>query len=129
DTPRGGTEIVTGIAVATCDVAPRAAGILWRGGPRSLIDDVNFPRGRGRLAGMLAPNFQNMSITSFADAARPVAAYRGSQFPSLWVRDGGGGLIRNVWTANTMARAGWRVEDTGTAGIAYQVSCEHHPKN
>jgi hypothetical protein len=120
---------VTGIAVATGDVAPRAAGILWRGGPRSLIDDVNFPRGRGRLSGMSAPNFQNMLGTSFTDAAKVVAAYRGTQFPSLWVRDGGGGLIRNVWTANTMARAGWRVEDTDTVGIAYQVSCEHHPKN
>jgi hypothetical protein len=27
-----------------------------------------------------------------------------------------------------MARAGWRVDGTDTGGIAYQISCEHHPK-
>jgi len=128
DTPRGGTEIVTGIAVATGDVAPRAAGIVWRGGARSLVDDVNFPRGRGRIGAAAGPTFPN-SPAAFAEAARAVAPFRGTQFPSLWIRDGGGGLIRDVWTANTMARAGWRVEGTNTGGIAYQVSCEHHPKN
>jgi len=128
DTPHGGTEIVTGIAVATGDIAPRAAGILWRGGPRSLIDDVNFPRGRGRIGGASSPPLPN-SPTAFAEAAKAVAPFRGTQFPSLWIRDGGGGLIRDVWTANTMARAGWRVEASETGGIAYQVSCEHHPKN
>ena len=123
DTPRGGTEVVTGIAVATGDIAPRVAGIVWRGGPRSLIDDVNFPRGRGRIGASLA----RPPATSVSDAAKIAATYRGTQFPSLWIRDGGGGLIRDVWTANTMARAGWTVEGSDTPGIAYQVSCEHHP--
>jgi Pectate lyase superfamily protein len=128
DTPRGGTEIVTGIAVATGDVAPRSAGLVWLGGPRSLIDDVNFPRGRGRIGGAMAQTLPS-SPASFAEAAKAVAPFRGTQFPSLWIRDGGAGLIRDVWTANTMARAGWRVEGTATGGTAYQVSCEHHPKN
>jgi len=128
DTPRGGAEIVTGIAVATGDVAPRAAGIVWRGGSRSLIDDVNFPRGRGRIGGATGSPIPS-SPAAFAEAARAIEPFRGSQFASLWIRDGGGGLIRNVWTANTMARAGWRIEGTSTPGIAYQVSCEHHPKN
>jgi len=128
DTPKGGTEIVTGIAVATGDVAPRVAGILWRGGPRSLIDDVNFPRGRGRNSRVLGSALPT-TPAAFAEAARQSAAFRGTQFPSLWIRDGGGGLIRDVWTANTMARSGWRVEGTDAGGVAYQVSCEHHPKN
>src|SRR5206468_3198841 len=84
DTPRGGTEIVTGIAIATGDVAPRAAGIIWRGGLRSLIDDVNFPRGRGRI-GAAANLPSPASPASFAEAARAVAPFRGTQFPSLWI--------------------------------------------
>ena len=123
DTPAGGTNIVSGFAVATGDIAPRAAGIVWRGGPRALIDDVNFPRGRGRMNPLLAPGFPARRPAAANDAAN-----KGSQYPSLWIR-AGGGLIRDVWTANTMAQAGWRVEDTSTPGIAYQVSCEHHPKN
>ncbi len=129
DTPHGGTQIVTGFAVATGDVAPRVAGIVWRGGPRSLIDDVNFPRGRGRIGAVLGPTVSKQPTISPSDAAKNAATYRGTQFPSLWIRDGGGGLIRDVWTANTMARAGWTVEGTDTPGIAYQVSCEHHPSN
>lgn len=125
DTPRGGAEVVTGIAVATGDIAPRVAGMVWRAGPRSLIDDVNFPRGRGRIGAVLA----KQPATSASDAAKSIATYRGTQFPSLWIRDGGGGLIRDVWTANTMARAGWTVEGSEIHGIAYQVSCEHHPSN
>jgi hypothetical protein len=129
DTPRGGTEIVTGIAIATGDIAQRVAGLVWRGGSRSLIDDVNFPRGHGRVPGTPPRVATGPPSAAALEAAKAIAAYRGTQFPSLWMRDGGGGLIRDVWTANTMARAGWRVEDTSTAGIAYQVSCEHHPKN
>ena len=129
DTPRGGTAIITGVAVATGDVAPRVAGILWRAGPHSLIDDVNFPRGRGSAIAVLAPSFPKPPTAAASDSVKNVTDYKGTQFPSLWIRDGGGGVIRDVWTANTMARAGWRVEDTDTPGIAYQVSCEHHPHN
>ena len=129
DTPRGGTEVVTGIAIATGDVAPRVAGLVWRGGPRSLIDDVNFPRGHGRIPGAPPRVFTGLPPAAALEAAKAIAPYRGTQFPSLWIRDGGGGLVRDVWTANTMARAGWRVEDTSAGGIAYQVSCEHHPTN
>ena len=125
DTPRGGAEVVTGISVATGDIAPRVAGMVWRAGPRSLIDDVNFPRGRGRIGAVLA----KQSATTAEAAAKNVAAYRGTQYPSLWIRDGGGGLIRDVWTANSMARAGWTVDGSDTPGVAYQISCEHHPSN
>lgn len=126
ETPRGGAERVSGIGIATGDVAPRAAGLVWRGGARSLIEDVNFPRGRARMGAVLGAPFP-ATPAAFAEAAKALEPYHGSQYPSLWIRDGGGGLIRDVWTANSMARAGWRIEDTAQGGVAYQVSCEHHP--
>ena len=50
----------------------------------------------------------------------------GVQYPSLWVKDGGGGIFRGIWTANTLARAGLLVENTTTPSVVYQMSCEHH---
>jgi hypothetical protein len=50
----------------------------------------------------------------------------GTQYPSLWVQDGGGGIFRGIWTANTSARAGLLVENTTTPSVVYQLSCEHH---
>jgi Pectate lyase superfamily protein/SMP-30/Gluconolactonase/LRE-like region len=129
DSPAGGVTILTGIGVVTGGGGPRTAGLVWRAGAKSLIEDVNFPAGRSFFAARLA------AASGAAGAARPRAPQppapipMGSQQPSLWIRDGGGGLIRDVWTANTTARAGWRIENTTTPGIAYQVSCEHHPKN
>ena len=119
ETPKGGANLVTGIGVNTGNVAPRAAGVVWRGGPRSMLEDVNFPRGRGKLPEALAPKLPPPSPSAKNDN-------RGAQYPSLWVRDGGGGIFRDIWAPNTMARAGVRVEDTATPGVVYQLSCEHH---
>ena len=42
------------------------------------------------------------------------------------MKDGGGGIFRGMWTANTLARAGLLVENTTTPSVVYQMSCEHH---
>ncbi len=122
-TPQGGENVLSGIGINAGDVAPRAAGVLWQSGPQSFIDDVNFPRGRGRLSPVLAPEMQ----------ATPASMHnpenRSTQYPSLWVRDGGGGIFRDVWTADTIAKAGLRVENTDTPAVVYQLSCEHHLHN
>ncbi len=78
DTPRGGTNLITGFAVATGEVGPRAAGVVWRGGPGSMIDGVNFPRGRGRLNPALAPAYpkQPSALANNSTHADPSAALR-----------------------------------------------------
>jgi sugar lactone lactonase YvrE len=126
DSAVGGATVLTGIGVVTGGGGPRTGGVVWRAGARSMIEDVNFPAGRSFFAARLAAA-SGSAIRRPPQPPAPVAM--GSQQPSLWIRDGGGGLIRDVWTANTAARAGWRIENTTTPGIAYQVSCEHHPKN
>ena len=52
-----------------------------------------------------------------------------SQYPSLWVTDGGGGTFLDIWTPSTFAQAGMLVSDTETEGRAYQISIEHHVRN
>ena len=117
----GGQEILTGIGVFTGSSTPRAAGVVWHSGAGSFIQDVNFSAGL-RASPRLAPKYPRPNF-----GARRLDT-RGSQNPSLWIR-GGGGLFRDVWTADTTAVVGLRVENTQVPSIAYQISCEHHMHN
>ncbi len=127
ESAKGGDAIVTGIGIATEMMDRRAAGLVWRAGPRSLVNDVNLRAGFGRRNPVLSPNLP--------EPARPpqgfatYAAAMGSQYPSLWVKDGGGGIFRGIWTSNTLARAGLTVENTTTPSVVYQMSCEHHMRH
>lgn len=120
----GGHEVLTGIGIFAGNAAPRAAGVVWRSGAHSFVQDVNFPAGV-RPALVLAPRYPVR--TGPPPAGAPDT--RASQHPSLWVKDGGGGIFRDVWTADTTADAGVRVENTQTPSVAYQISCEHHMHN
>lgn len=123
----GGHEVVTGIGIFAGNVAPRAAGVSWRSGPQSFVQDVNFPAGmRPPLA--FAPKYPQRPLPTQRPAT-PAPDNRGSQNPSLWVHDGGGGIFRDIWTADTNANAGLLVENTDTAAVVYQISCEHHMHN
>jgi hypothetical protein len=131
----GGDAILSGIGIDTGNVAPRAAGLVWRAGPHSMVDDVNFAAGHGRIGasfGARLPPPLQLGAPG-APAQRPAAGFppRGpstaeTQYPSLWIRDGGGGILRGVWTSNTNAKAGLLVENTTTPTVVYQMSCEHH---
>jgi hypothetical protein len=118
---KGGAEILTGIGITTAAMDHRAAGLVWRAGPRSMVEDVNFMSGLGRRNPVLAPNLPRP-----AQPPQSPAANVETQYPSLWVKDGGGGIFRGIWTANTLARAGLLVENTTTPSVVYQMSCEHH---
>jgi pectate lyase-like protein/SMP-30/gluconolaconase/LRE-like protein len=121
ESAKGGAAILTGIGITTSNMARRAAGLVWRAGPRSMVEDVNFRFGPGRGNALLAPNLPRP-----AQPPQNIAAYVETQYPSLWVRDGGGGIFRGIWTANTLAKAGLLVENTTTPSVVYQMSCEHH---
>ena len=118
---KGGAAILTGIGIATEAMDRRAAGLVWRAGPRSMVEDVNFRFGPGRRNPAL-----NSNLPRPAQPLQNFAANVGTQYPSLWVKDGGGGIFRSIWTANTLAKAGLLVENTTTPSVVYQMSCEHH---
>ena len=125
ESAKGGAAIMTGIGILTSPQDHRAAGLVWRAGPASFVEDVNFMRGPGRRNSALNPNLPRPAQPQSPGAFNPNAG-AGAQYPSLWVKDGGGGIFRGVWTANTLARAGLLVESTTTPSIVYQMSCEHH---
>jgi sugar lactone lactonase YvrE len=123
DTPRGGTNVVTGIGLDTGGINPRAVGARWRAGPQSMMNDVRFLGGHGtyRADGSNVPVYNE---TRTADG-NPDRKWD-TQYWSLWVTDGGGGTFKDIWTPSPYAMAGLYVSDTGTEGRVYAMSLEHH---
>ncbi len=97
--PKGGKNIVCSLSASP---GPGAAGVLWRAGPESLLDDVSF--GGGRRTG---------------GSDNPMG-------PDLMIVDGGGGIFRGDWPHGTSSRLGLHIENTSTKGKIYQMSVEHH---
>jgi sugar lactone lactonase YvrE len=126
EAPKGGTNIVTGIGLYTNGINSRAVGAKWMAGKDSLMDDVRFLGGHGTtLPGVTFNTIYNNTHTADTDINRRWD----SQYPSLWVTDGGGGTFANIWTPTTFAQAGMHISNTTTSGRVYELSSEHHVRN
>jgi sugar lactone lactonase YvrE len=124
EAPKGGTNIVTGIGLYTNGINSRAVGAKWMAGKDSLMDDVRFLGGHGTFVPGMTPIYNN-THTADTDLNRRWD----SQYPSLWVTDGGGGTFANIWTPSTFAQAGMLISNTATEGRVYELSSEHHVRN
>ena len=126
EAPSDGHNIVTGIGLYTNGINSRAVGAMWMAGADSLMDDVRFLGGHGTNAADGARiNPYNNTHTADPDVGR---RWDG-QYPSLWIRNGGGGTFANIWTPSTFAQAGLYISNTATPGRVYQLSSEHHVRN
>jgi hypothetical protein len=126
EAPKGGSNIVIGLGLYTSGANPRAVAALWKAGAGSMMNDVRFLGGHGTpKADGSRENPYNNNHTSDPDPNRRWD----SQYPSLWVTDGGGGTFLDLWTPSTFAQAGMLVSDTETEGRVYQMSSEHHVRH
>jgi SMP-30/gluconolaconase/LRE-like protein/pectate lyase-like protein len=126
EAPKGGTNIVTGLGLYTNGINSRVVGAKWMAGKDSLMDDVRFLGGHGTtLPGVSFNTIYNNTHTADTDINRRWD----SQYPSLWVTDGGGGTFANIWTPSTFAQAGMYISNTSTEGRVYELSSEHHVRN
>ena len=123
EAPKGGTNVVIGLGLYTNGINPRALAAKWMAGARSMMNDVRLLGGHGtnNLDGTRVNPYNN-NRTADPDAARRWD----SQYPSLWVTDGGGGTFLGLWTPSSFASAGLLVSDTSTDGRVYGMSSEHH---
>ena len=123
EAPKGGTNVVIGIGLYTNGINPRALAAKWMAGANSMMNDVRLLGGHGtnNLDGTRANPYNN-NRTADPDANRRWD----SQYPSLWVTDGGGGTFLGLWTPSSFAQAGLLVSDTTTEGRVYGMSSEHH---
>jgi sugar lactone lactonase YvrE len=126
ETPHDGTNIVTGIGLYTNGINSRAVGAKWMAGKDSLMEDVRFLGGHGtNYPGVSFATIYNNTHTADSDVRRKWD----SQYPSLWITDGGGGTFANIWTPSTFAQAGISISNTSTSGRIYELSSEHHVRN
>lgn len=126
ETPRGGTNILTGLGLDTGGANNRAVALKWCAGERSLVNDVRFLGGHGTYD----TSGQWLSIYNDNQTADPDPLRRwDSQYWSLWVTDGGGGTFKDIWTPSPFAAAGLFVSETSTPGRVYALSSEHHVRN
>ena len=126
EAPRGGATIVIGVGLYTNGINPRAVAAKWMAGPQSMMNDVRFLGGHGTAG----PDGRRENPYNNAHSADPDLSRRwDSQYPSLWVTDGGGGTFFDIWTPSTFAQAGLLVSNTQTSGRVYEMSSEHHVRH
>ena len=138
----GGDDILNGIGMNTGGYNYRAVGCKWMAGEQSLLNDVKFVGGHGtmRKPNPNAPQGQGGQRQAGGAASRissptnPIAAQGldlawDNQYWSLWVTNGGGGTIKDIWTADSYASSGLYVSNTSTPGRIYAMSLEHHVRN
>ncbi len=116
EAPAGGTNILHSIGVYASPFNPAACAILWKAGPRSLLNDVRLHGGHGTY---LPGGINDSRGKDHRDQWDTLP-------PSLWVTDGGGGMLKNIWSPSPYAKAGLEISDTATRGRLYAMSVEHH---
>lgn len=116
ESAKGGNAIVSGFGLWAGAINPRAAGLIWKAGESSMVNDVRLHGPVQRLGSKII-------------GANEPGARMDSQHASIWVTDGGGGTFAAIWTPNGLASTGFLVTNTKTPGYVYELSAEHHLKN
>jgi hypothetical protein len=126
ESSRGGADILSGIGLSTGADNPRAVACKWMAGAASYMNDVKFIGGHGSMERIwhqpTHPPERNDHNTG------PDPSWD-TQYWSLWVTQGGGGVFKDIWTANTYASSGVYISHTATPGRVYALSVEHHVRN
>jgi len=151
----GGDDILNGIGLSTGGYNYRAVACKWMAGEKSYLNDVKFVGGHGT---MRRPSQRQTSGVAQSGAGAPGQGFgrqpggfgpgsraasspsspvneQGSdlawdnQYWSLWITKNGGGIFKDIWTANTYATSGLYVSNTSTPGRVFAISLEHHVRN
>jgi hypothetical protein len=141
ESSRGGDDIINGIGLNTGAYNYRAVGCKWMAGEKSLMNDIKFVGGHGTMRkpvpeadGNAAPGNRGRRTREISSPENPVYEWGkdqawDNQYWSLWVTNGGGGTLKDIWTANTYAASGLYISNTSTPGRIYAMSLEHHVRN
>jgi hypothetical protein len=130
EAPQGGTNILTGIGLSTGEYNYHAVACKWMAGDKSLMDDVKFIGGHGTM--LKGPYVPWGGYGNQGKKPSPIPGLDpawDTQYWSLWVTNGGGGIFKNIWTASTYATSGIYVSNTSTSARIYAMSVEHHVRN
>lgn len=131
ESSQGGRDMVNGIGINTGAYNNRAVGMKWMAGEQSMINDVKFVGGHGHLEKPGKPTHKRTRNSSISSPSEPVYTQGkdkawDNQYWSLWVTNNGGGILKDIWTANTYASTGLYISNTSTSGRVFGMSIEHH---
>lgn len=131
ESSEGGRDIINGIGINTGAYNNRAVGLKWMANENSMINDVKFVGGHGNMAKPGRPSHKSRREQNISSPSEPVYSQGmdlawDNQYWSLWVTKNGGGILKDIWTANTYAKAGLYISNTSTPGKIYAMSIEHH---
>jgi hypothetical protein len=130
EAPREGTNIITGIGLFTGEYNYRAVACKWMAGPGSMLDDVKFVGGHGTMKkGPYVPRSGTRNPDGKPSPIPGPDPAWDTQYWSLWITNGGGGIFKNIWTASSYANSGIYVSNTATPACIYAMSVEHHVRN
>ncbi|MBN2485898.1 MAG: SMP-30/gluconolactonase/LRE family protein [Bacteroidales bacterium] len=134
ETPQNGQNIIAGIGLNTGQSNYRAVACKWMAGEKSLLDDVKFIGGHGTMdPGPKVPwEWIRLPQQREQTGRRSYSFFEqtwDTQYWSLWVTNNGGGVFKNIWTANTFSVSGLYASNTSTRGRIYAMSVEHHVRN
>lgn len=131
-TPQGGTNIVCGIFLNADAYNYRAVNCKWMAGEGSYMYDVKFSghdKERYHFNGQSAANPLQEPMVEVPNMQNLMHRAWDNQHWSLWITNGGGGVFRDLWTANEYSSAGIYISNTRTPGRIYGMSLEHHLRN
>jgi hypothetical protein len=131
ESSEGGDDIVNGIGISTGAFNHRAVGLKWMAGEHSMINDVKFIGGHGNIPKPGEPSFRRNKEQNISSLSDPVYDQGmdlawDNQYWSIWITNNGGGILKDIWTANTYSSAGLYISNTSTPGKVYAISLEHH---
>ena len=114
ETTSGGCNILSGIGIATLGENPRVTAVKWKAGACSMVNDVRFFEEirtyykKGALPCFHKEQALDSGNWQAAYSNRFDKPFQGwnSQYWSLWVTEGGGGVFKNIWIPHTYASAG-----------------------
>ncbi|MBV7531061.1 glycosyl hydrolase family 28-related protein [Chitinophaga sp. sic0106] len=131
EAPAGGTNIITGIGLYTGTSNYRAVACKWMAGATSMVDDVKLIGGHGTMRPGPQVNWK-WEERQQSPERRSYGSYDptwDTQYWSMWVTNNGGGIFKNIWSADTYATNGFYADHTSTRGRIYALSVEHHVRN
>lgn len=97
----------------------------------SMINDVKIVGGHGTMPNPGQPaqsreRNQNISSPTAPVYERGMDQAWDNQYWSIWITNNGGGILKDIWTANTYASTGLYISNTSTPGKVFAMSLEHH---
>ena len=135
ESSKGGENYLNGIGINTGAINYRAVGVKWMAGKDSFLNDVKFVGGHGTMSfGPLVDRPWRGGARQVSSPEHPIAAQGkdlawDNQYWSLWVTDGGGGILKDIWTASSYATSGLYVSNTHTPTSVFCISLEHHVRS